>query len=136
MTVVAHNMRMTAELVHIMRLLKENGIEALAFKGPTLAQIAYKDNILRQYGDLDILVDQNDAYMAGKLMSENGHDTIVPLNILQHATFLNVGKDFSLVSERGCILTELHWRLFEKKFNILPPENLKGESQNVSINDF
>ena len=43
MTNIMKNMRMTAELVRIMKLLEENGIEALAFKGPTLAKIAYGD---------------------------------------------------------------------------------------------
>ena len=55
MTIVMQNMRMTAELIRIMRLLEENGIEALAFKGPTLAYSVYGNIVLRQYGDLDIL---------------------------------------------------------------------------------
>ena len=92
--------------------------------------------MLRQYGDLDILVDESNAYLAGKLMYEDGHSAIVPLNILQHRTYLKVAKDFSLVSERGGVLTELHWRLFEKKFNILIPENINGELQSVSINNY
>jgi putative nucleotidyltransferase-like protein len=136
MSNIMKNMRMTAELVRIMKLLGKNGIEALSFKGPTLAKIAYGDIMLRQYGDLDILVDKKDAYIAGKFMCENGHNAIVPLNILQNSTYLNVAKDFCLVKERGGVYTELHWRLFEKKFNILIPENIKGEYQNVSINNF
>jgi len=135
-TNIMKNMRMTAELIRIMKLLGENGIEALSFKGPTLAKIAYGDIMLRQYGDLDILVDKKDAYIAGKLMCENGHNAIVPLNILQNSTYLNVAKDFCLVKERGGVYTELHWRLFEKKFNIIIPASVKGEFQNVSINNF
>ncbi|MCH8163870.1 MAG: nucleotidyltransferase family protein, partial [Proteobacteria bacterium] len=136
MTVVMHNMRMTAELIRIIKLLEKNGIEALAFKGPTLAQIAYEDIMLRQYGDLDILIDESDAYMTGKLMCENGHIPSMPLEFLQNHTYLKVAKDFSMVSESGGVLTELHWRLFEKKFNILIPENIKGELQSVSINNY
>ena len=110
-------MLMSAELIRIMKLLEENGIEALAFKGPTLAQAAYGDITLRQYSDLDILVDENDAYMAGKLMSESGHTAILPLKILSNATCLHTAKDFSFMSKGG-VHTELHWKLFEKKYAI------------------
>jgi len=129
-------MRMTAELISIIKLLKKNGIEALALKGPTLAQIAYEDIMLRQYGDLDILIDESAAYMAGKLMSEHGHIPNIPLKFLQNHTYLKVAKDFSLVSESGGVLSELHWRLFEKKFNISIPENIKGEFQSVGLNNY
>ena len=134
MTIVMQNMRMTAELIRIMRLLEENGIEALAFKGPTLAQLAYKDIALRQYGDLDILVDEDNAFIAAKIMSDNGHNAILPLKILQNRTCLKVAKDFSLLSEQGGVHTELHWRLFEQKYNILLFEDSIGNSQDVLIN--
>ena len=58
MGISQRNMLMSAELIRIMKLLEENGIEALAFKGPTLSQMAYGDITLRQYVDLDILVDE------------------------------------------------------------------------------
>jgi len=37
MSIVQRNMLMTSELIRIMYLLRENNIEALAFKGPTLS---------------------------------------------------------------------------------------------------
>ena len=49
MRISQRNMLMSAELIRIMKLLKENNIEALAFKGPTLSQMAYGDITLRQY---------------------------------------------------------------------------------------
>jgi len=136
MIVVMNDMRMTTELIRIMRLLEENGIDALVIKGPTLTQLAYEDIGLRQFGDLDILIDEHDTYTAGKLMSENGHKPEIPIKYLQNHTYLKIAKDFSLVSELGTVLTELHWRLFEKKFNIYTPERSKDEFQNVKINDF
>ena len=50
-------MLLTSELIKIMKLLEENDIKAIAFKGPTLAQLAYGDVTLRQYVDLDLLVE-------------------------------------------------------------------------------
>jgi len=115
--IAQRNMLMSAELIRIMNLFKENNIEALAFKGPVLSQMAYGDITLRQYVDLDILVDEKDAFRAGKIMSENGHTAVLPLKVLQNNTCLHTAKDFSLVS-RGGVHTELHWRLFAKKHAI------------------
>ena len=132
--IARRNMLMTAELLKIIRLLDEHDIQALAFKGPALAQMAYGDITLRQYGDLDILVDASDAYKAGKLMSENGHTPVLPLSILSNKTCLHTAKDFSLLSKSG-VHTELHWRLFEKKYNIqLLSCATEQKCQGVTIN--
>jgi hypothetical protein len=41
--IAQRNMMMSAELLKIMQLLEKNQIESLAFKGPSLAQMAYGD---------------------------------------------------------------------------------------------
>ena len=134
LTIAQRNMLMSAELLRIINLLRENNIEALAFKGPALSQMAYGDITLRQYSDLDILVDGKDAYEAGRLMSGNGHTPILPLSILSNKTCLHTAKDFSLMSKGG-VHTELHWRLFEKKYNIsLLSCAAEQKCQSVTIN--
>ena len=52
MDISQRNMLKSAELIRIMKLLAENDIEVLAFKGPALAQMAYGNITLRQYADL------------------------------------------------------------------------------------
>ena len=134
--IVQQNVLMSAELIRIMNLLKENSIEAFAFKGPTLSQMAYGDITLRQYTDLDILLDEDDAFKAGKLMSENGHKAILPLAILRNKTCLNTAKDFSFISTPIGVHTELHWRLFEKKYNIsLLSCTVDKKCQTIKINN-
>ena len=133
-SIAQRNMLMSAELIRIMKLLKENNIEALAFKGPALSQMAYGDITLRQYSDLDILVEEADACEAGRLMGENGHTPVLPLSILSNKTCLHTAKDFSLISKGG-VHTELHWRLFEKKYNIsLLSCAVEQKCQSVTIN--
>ena len=48
MATVGRNMLMSAELIKVMALLEENGIKALTFKGPALAQMAYGVNACQQ----------------------------------------------------------------------------------------
>ena len=136
MSIVQRNMLMTSELIKLMHLLRENNIEALAFKGPALSQMAYGDITLRQYVDLDVLVDEDYAFKAAELMAENGHKTILPLTILSNKTCLHAAKDFSLMSEAGGVHTELHWRLFERKYNIsLLSCAVDKKCQTVKINN-
>ncbi len=133
-SIARRNMLMSAELIRIIQLLEKNSIEALAFKGPVLSQMAYGDITLRQYVDLDILVDEKDAFKAAEVMSQNGHTALLPLTILSNQTCLHTAKDFSLLSESGGVHTELHWRLFEKKYNIsLLSCAAEGKCQSVKI---
>ena len=54
-----------------MKLFEKYDIQALAFKGPTLAQNAYGDITLRQFGDLDILIRKKDrSRMVSILLNE------------------------------------------------------------------
>lgn len=49
---------LSAELLRITESLRQKGIVALCYKGPVLGQLAYGDPLLRQFGDLDIVVPQ------------------------------------------------------------------------------
>jgi hypothetical protein len=136
MHTVRKNMMMSAELIRIMKLLDENDIEALAFKGPTLAQLAYGDITLRQFVDLDILVDKLDVFSAGKIIQKNGYKPSSSLSFLSNETCLNVAKDFSLFNEKNNMHIELHWEIFEKKYNIfLLNAKDKDIYQSISINN-
>ena len=136
MGVSQRNMLMSAELIRIMKLLKENDIEALAFKGPTLSQMAYGDITLRQYVDLDILVNAEDAFKAGMLFTEHGHRAVKSLSLLSNAICLTASKDFSFYSKSSNVHTELHWKLLEKNLNIsIEACNSNGECQTVTINN-
>ena len=113
---VQNNMLMTTQLLETLKLLETNGVQALAFKGPTLAIKAYGSITLRQYVDLDILVNEADVFKAAQLLKDHGHTTPQAISLLSKSTYLNSSKDFSLFKQG--VHTELHWRLFEKKFNI------------------
>ncbi|KYJ85571.1 nucleotidyltransferase domain-containing protein [Sulfurovum riftiae] len=135
MSIAQKNIMMSAELLRIMKLLRENHIEALAFKGPALAQMAYGDITLRQYSDLDILVDENDVYKAGELLQKNGFTSPYPLSILENETCMRVDSDFSFTGNANNILIEMHWRLFRKNIgHHLTFEEFSHDRQSIKIN--
>jgi len=133
--IAQRNMLMSAELIRIIKLLEDHGIEALAFKGPILSQMAYGDITLRQYVDLDILVDEADAYEVGKLMSEYGFTSSYPLSILKNKTCLYVDSDFAFTRNTNNILIEMHWRLFRKNIgHHLIFEEFSKDPQTIKMN--
>jgi len=98
----------------VIKLLKENNIDAIAFKGPTLAQMAYGDIALRQYTDLDILIDEKDIYKATILLIDNEYKTQNSISLLKNRKFLELDNDFNIFSPNNKVHIELHWRLFRK----------------------
>jgi len=115
-SIVQKNMLMTSELLKIMHLLKENSIEALAFKGPTLSQMAYGDITLRQYGDLDVFVHKDDLCTVADLLSGNLYEARMHLDYFKNDAFLNVNSDVQFYHQSKGILIEMHWTVFRNSF--------------------
>jgi hypothetical protein len=64
---------LAAELCAVTRLLRDHGIPSIAFKGPTLAMVAYGDIGLRGCVDLDLLVHRADIVRAGAVLVAGGY---------------------------------------------------------------
>ena len=134
--IAQRNILMSAELIRITQLLEKSGIEVLAFKGPTLAQMAYGDITLRQFADLDILIDEKDVYSAASALMDQKYTNLNPLKMLKSEVCLDVAKDFHLLNPNSTIHIEMHWNLFEKKHKT-DLSNLGGQvaTQNIDINN-
>lgn len=118
MNVVKTNMLMTSELIKVSNLLEENGINAIAFKGPVLSVMAYGDVISRQYVDLDILVEKKELVKTVNLLLDNNYENTLPLEIISNEICLNTIKDFTVQNKTSKINIEIHWNLFESKYNL------------------
>jgi hypothetical protein len=111
MNIIGKNMLMTAELIKVMKLLEENNIDAIAFKGPTLSQMAYGDVVSRQYSDLDILVQKTDIYKIYDLL-KNSYTRNLNLTNSQEDSWFKYAHDLGLRSQNG-IHIEFHWRMLD-----------------------
>ena len=109
--IAQQNMLMTAELLNIMKLLEKNNIESIAFKGPTLSQMAYGDITLRQYSDLDILIHKDDVYKVYELFKKD-YTRSLELTVSQEKTWFKYAHDLGLTSANGTHI-EFHWRMLD-----------------------
>lgn len=114
--IVKKNMLLTSELIKVMQLLEDNGIEALAFKGPVLSQMAYGDVVSRQYVDLDILVKEDDLKKTYNLFLQNEYDTKIESEYLDNELFKQKNSDIQFISQKSNVLIEVHWKLFRSNF--------------------
>src|SRR5262245_9722910 len=52
------NLLCTRELLRLLQILQNNGIAVMTFKGPVLASSAYGNLSLREFNDLDLMVNR------------------------------------------------------------------------------
>lgn len=135
MDIIKQNMLMSSELLNVSKLLEENQIKAISFKGPVLSQLAYGDVISRQYCDLDILVDKKDLLNSVDIFLKNGYKNTLPLEILSNEICLNIIKDFSLFNSEKNISVEIHWKLFEKKYDLFLKKINQTSFQQINLNN-
>lgn len=107
-----NNFLQTTRLIDICEMLEGNGIPVLPVKGPMLSMQAYGDLSLRQFVDLDILVQPKHFGKAVELLQSCGYTPIERVSWLRRKSlFFTRKKDVGLVSEDGNVHIELHWKL-------------------------
>ena len=121
------------ELRKLLRLLDQNGITAVAFKGPVLSEAVYGDIALRQAGDLDIVIEPGAFRQAKDLLSSAGYRLQPPLTESQQASHLRSHCEIQFVSD-GMSVVDLHWGLSPKSFHFaLDPQHVIDRSKTISI---
>ena len=124
----------TRELLRTIKVLENNGISAVGFKGPILSLAAYGDVALRQAGDLDILIEKRDLRRATALLDSEGYAIDPQLTAAQLSSHLRFDCEISLVhQESGCVV-DLHWGLAPKRFHFaLNPGDFFQRLQTITL---
>jgi hypothetical protein len=133
---VRKNLMMTGELVKVMKLLEENGVNAVTYKGPVLAQMAYGNVGLREFGDLDILVGKSYALKAKDLMFSQGYKLIAPIKI-SDADFMKLEAEYIFINKKLGTKIEINWNFEGNFFSFKGDPRLLFDNQiKYNINDF
>ena len=98
-------LRLNAELFRLLEQFRAHGIGAVAIKGPVLAVQAYGDPAMRSYGDLDLLVPQQDIRRATELMSAAGFLPAVSLGAIDTG---KIPGQYLFSKPDSKLLVELH----------------------------
>ena len=133
---VEHSHRLLHELISTVELLESEDISVIPFKGPALACVAYGDVAFRQFSDLDILVSQEQATAARKLLRKNGYKSIYAVSDANWGGYMRSHYNHKLTIGAGgsLVVLELHWKLSGDPW--LFPVDIRGlfyRSEEVSL---
>ncbi|MFK5977129.1 MAG: nucleotidyltransferase family protein [Sulfurovum sp.] len=129
------SMLLSAELLHITKLLEKQNIDIISFKGASLSQLLYGDIISRQYSDLDILIELQDRDNIYEILSQNGYEKTLNITLSQEEKWYKNSKDMLLFHKKRGIHIELHWLLVDRDFPMdIELDSIKKECQNITIN--
>lgn len=134
---VHKNLLLTGELVNVMELLKNNGITAIAYKGPVLALQAYDNIGLREFGDIDLFIDKTNALNVKKIMLNHGYELYPSLNFKEDAYYLKFITEHSFINKNNGTIFEIKWK-FEGDFISFPTNHdfISNKSYKQNINGF
>lgn len=105
------NLIFSASLLKILDFLKSQGIPAVPFKGPVLAELIHGDLALRQFSDLDILVHGRDAFRALSTLERRGFRPEIRLNGKQFSAYRKTEDNILVIAGQGKLMVELHWEM-------------------------
>jgi len=132
-SIAKKNILMSAELLKIAKLLNQENIPYLAFKGPTLAQLAYDDITMRQFGDLDILVHHDNWQDGCIVLEKNGYKDLLNLKTQQKNVWNKKAKEINLFNEKKSIYIDLQRYIFDDDYPLKFNYNLFGDKWNIEI---
>ena len=115
------NLALTAELLRIQRQLRGAGVPAIPFKGPVLALAAYGNSALRTFGDLDILVHEQDLTAACQALTAQGYVPKFTFSPQQERAYRKAECALQFRDPKRDVVVELHWSLTERYLSINLP---------------
>lgn len=142
---VQGNLFLTKELLNLLALFNQHGIQVLPYKGPVLAVSVYGDLARRPFNDIDILVHERDILKAMELLISCGYEIIRPPGIAQNGKrhqLLSVAQmvekslwDYQLVMccPGRQVVVELHWRITPKYVFLYKSEQIWDDLQPVTL---
>ena len=102
--------------IRVYKLFKENEIPVALFKGPLLAQMAYREISLRQAGDIDLLIHRQHFDRARSLLESLGYEMSPHLTPAQLASHLSNHCEIQFMRDEWFTVVDLHWELAPRSF--------------------
>jgi hypothetical protein len=107
----ARNTILTAELCRLINLFRDEGIDAIPYKGPVLALFAYGDIALRRFVDLDVIVKKPDVLKAREILLIEGYTPSRSLTLAQQNVLLRTQHNMQFSRDSHRLIVELHWEV-------------------------
>jgi hypothetical protein len=102
---------LSEELCALLALLEAAGIMAIPLKGPVLAELAHGELGVREFQDLDILIERNDLPKAKEVLRRRGFLPEHPVSETTEEAWLRSCNVRTFLHHESRAAVELHWEL-------------------------
>jgi hypothetical protein len=109
---------LSRELIRIVDHLSAGGLDAMPYKGLTLAEVLYGDIALRQSGDIDLLIRPRDVPRIRDTVRELGYTPHFTLTAPQEHAYLKSGYEHAFDGAAGPNLLELQWAILPRFYAV------------------
>ena len=103
----ARSLFVAGELMRVSDELSQKGIPFATFKGPALAAGLYGDLSLREYNDIDLIVEWQQVARTESVLSSLGYQAVH--GAVFRDAFLSYQRQFAFVREAPSLAIDLHW---------------------------
>jgi hypothetical protein len=125
---------LSAELLALASLFRQEGVPLLAFKGPVAAVALYGDLGLRPCLDLDVLVPRTSAGTAGALLVRRGYTPYSSLSRDWEEVLFRLYSERIFLRDQPAGVIDLHWRLLPPGYSFTPaPKALWDRAEAVAL---
>lgn len=111
------NLGLVGTYLQYHKLLQNNNIQSVTFKGPALALLLYDDLMLREFSDIDVLVSPTDAQQAQALLLDSGYkptperDPPLSREFMQSSVFQELECEHTFTKDKPSGVIDLHWQI-------------------------
>ncbi len=109
------NIRLTHELISLTELFSAQGIAVVPFKGPVLSALVYGNLSLRHFGDLDLLVHEQDVEQTSTLLMAQGYQQGHLTKAQKRDLDFHAGE-IVFINKASQTVVDLHWKITPKFF--------------------
>jgi hypothetical protein len=117
LAVLGRSRLMAGELLRLLALMEKQGVVAIPFKGPILADTLYGDLCTREFSDLDLAVPRRDVHAATSIILQEGYRSRYPLEKGMEEVLMRIDKEFVFARDDLGVLLDLHWCFAESRFS-------------------
>lgn len=115
---VTKNLAMFRELLEVIHVLQEHGINPIPYKGPVLAIMTYKNLGFRIFGDLDFYLPLKDVPWTKEILIEEGYEPGMELSPNQERAFYKFQREYHFTNKLTSITLEIKWKFLSTLFSI------------------
>lgn len=130
---IHNNLLLTGELITILDKLESQGITGIPHKGSSLAIFAYNNLTLRQFNDIDIIINTSDTPKVRKLLLSLDYEFDSYPKNMDESLYFRTQTEHKFVNKTKNIVVEIHNTFQGHFFNFPMDSEFLHKKENLEI---